>query len=47
MRDTQAVMLGDKIYIGEGDIPTGPSSDLLICDFKKDSWDIINTSTQS
>ena len=30
MRDAQAMMLGDKIYIGEGDIPTGPSSDLVI-----------------
>ena len=47
MRDAQAVVLGDKVYIGGGDTPTGPSSDLLIYDFKKDSWDIIDTPTQS
>ena len=47
MRDAQAVVLGDKVYIGGGHTPTGPSSDLLMYDFKKDSWDIINTPTQS
>ena len=47
MRDAQAVVLGDKVYIGGGDTPTGPSSDLLIYDFKKDSCDIINAPTQS
>ena len=47
MRDAQAVVLGDKVYIGGGHTPTGASSDLLIYDFKKDSWDTINTPTQS
>ena len=46
MRDAQAVVLGDKVYIGGGHTPTGPSSDLLIYDFKRDSWDIIKTPTQ-
>ena len=47
MLDAQAVVLGDKVYIGGGYTPTGPSSDLLIYNFKKDSWVIINTPTQS
>ena len=46
MRDAQAVVLGDKVYIGGGDTPTGPSSDLLIYDFKRDSWERIKTPTQ-
>ena len=46
MRDAQAVVLGDKVYIGGGDTPTGPSSDLLIYDFKEDSWERIKTPTQ-
>ena len=45
MLDAQAVVIGDKVYIGGGDTPTGPSSDLLIYDFKGDSWERIKTPT--
>ena len=47
MRDAQAVVLGDKVYIGGGDTDAGPSYKLLIYDFTTDSWDIICTPTHS
>jgi len=47
MHDAQAVVLRDKIYLGGGDGPEGPSSKLLIYDFSKDSWDMLVTPTQS
>ena len=46
MRDAQAVVLRDKVYLGGGDGPEGPSSKLLIYDFSKDSWDMLDTPTQ-
>ena len=46
MRDAQAVVLGDKVYLGGGDAPDSPSSELLIYDFTEDSWDKLNTPTQ-
>jgi len=46
MRDAQAVVLGDNVYLGGGDTPDGPSSELLIYDFTKDSWDKVSTPTQ-
>ena len=47
MCDAQAVVLRDKIYLGGGDGPDGPSSKLLIYDFSQDSWDMLETPTQS
>ena len=47
MRDAQAVVLGDKVYLGGGDGSEGPLSKLLIYDFAKDSWDTLDTPTQS
>ena len=46
MRDAQAVVLGDKVYLGGGDAPDSPSTDLLIYDFTEDSWDKLSTPTQ-
>lgn len=46
MHDARAVVQGNKVYIGGGDTAEGPSSELLIYDFTKDSWDRINTPTQ-
>ena len=46
MRDAQVVVLGDKVYLGGGDAPDSPSTDLLIYDFTEDSWDKLSTPTQ-
>ena len=47
MRDAQAVVLGDKFYLGGGDTFDGPSSELLIYNFSNDSWDRLSTPTHS
>lgn len=47
MRDAQAVLLGDKVYMGGGKTPEGPSTKLLIYNFSMDSWDEISTPVQS
>ena len=47
MRDAQAVVLGDKIYLGGGNGSEGPLSKLLIYNVKEDSWDVLNTPTHS
>lgn len=44
--NTQAVMLGSKVYIGGESINSGLSSRLLAYDFTKDSWDKLDTPTQ-
>ena len=44
--NAQAVVLGNKVYIGGGIMHSGSSSRLLVYDYTKDSWDILNTHTQ-
>ena len=46
MRDGQAVVQGNKVYMGGGDTADGPSSELLIYDHTKDFWERIDTPTQ-
>ena len=46
MYNAQAVVLGNKVYIGGGSMHPGSPSRLLVYDFTKDSWDILNTPTQ-
>ena len=45
--DAQAVLLGDKVYMGGGDVYPGPQAALLIYDFTDDSWDLLNTPTEN
>ena len=47
MFDAQAVVLGDKVYMGGGDAADGPSTKLLIYDFSKDLWNEIRTPVRS
>ena len=47
MRDVQAVVLGNKVYMGGGKTPEGPSTKLLIYNFSTDLWDEISTPVQS
>ena len=42
----QAVVLRNKVYIGGGVVYPGSSSRLLVYDFTKNSWDMLNTPTQ-
>ena len=44
--EAQAVVLGNKVYIGGGIIYPGSSSRLLVYNFTKDSWDIMDTPTE-
>ena len=44
--NAQAVVLENKVYIGGGSMSTGPSSILLVYDFIKDLWDMLDTPTQ-
>ena len=46
MYNAQAVALGNKVYIGGGIMDPGSSSRLLVYDYTKDSWDILDTPTQ-
>ena len=50
MSDAQAVLLGNKVYVGGGAcdsdlFPESPAS-LLIYDFTDDSWDLLETPTE-
>ena len=47
MSDAQAVLLGEQVYTGGGDIHLGSSATLLINDFTDDSWDLLNTPTEN
>ena len=47
MSDAQAVLLGEQVYMGGGDIRLGSSATLLIYDFTDDSWDLFNTPTRT
>ena len=42
----QAVVLGNKVYIGGGFMYPEPSSRLLVYDFAKDLWQILDTPTE-
>ena len=44
--NAQAVVLGNEIYIGGGSIDSGSSSKLLVYNFTKNSWLILDTPTQ-
>lgn len=44
--NSQAVVLGSKVYIGGGSMSPGPSSILLVYDFTKDSWEKLDTPTE-
>ena len=48
MCDAQAVLLGDKVYMGGGDMysAAGSSAALLIYNFTVDSWDLLDTPTE-
>ena len=46
IKNAQAVVLGNKVYIGGGSMNPSPQSRLLIYDFTKDSWDIIDAPTE-
>ena len=43
--NAQAVVLGNKVYIGGGIMNPGSSFRLLIYDFTENSWDTLNTPT--
>ena len=46
VKNTQAVVLENKVYIGGGSMEPSPPTRLLIYDIAEDSWDIIDTPTQ-
>ena len=46
VKNAQAVVLENKVYIGGGSMNPSPPSRLLIYDFTEDSWDIIHTPTE-
>ena len=46
VENAQAVLLSNKVYIGGGSMDPGSSSRLLVYDYTKDSWDILDTPTQ-
>ena len=46
MYNAQAVVLGNKVYIGGGIMDPGSSSRLLVYDYTKESWEILNTPVQ-
>ena len=46
MCDAQAVLLGDKVYMGGGDMYPGPSAALLIYNYTVDSWDLLAAPTE-
>ena len=46
MCDAQAVLLGDKVYMGGGDMYPGSSAALLIYNYTVDSWDILAAPTE-
>ena len=45
MSDAQAVVLGDKVYIGGGDSTYHSQAVLLIYDYSNDSWETLDTPT--
>ena len=45
MSDAQAVVLGDKVYIGGGDSTHHSQAVLLIYDYSNDSWETLDTPT--
>ena len=45
-KNAQAVVLGNKVYIGGGSMQRSLPSRLLIYNFTEDSWDIIDTPTE-
>ena len=46
MHGAQAVVQGNKVYMGGGDTAEGPSAELLIYDYTSDFWGRIDTPTQ-
>ena len=46
MYNAQAVVLGNKVYIGGGIMDPGSPSRLLVYDYTKESWEILNTPVQ-
>ena len=46
VKNAQAVVLGNKVYIGGGSMHPMLPSRLLIYDFTEDSWDMIDTPIQ-
>ena len=45
MSDAQAVVLGDKVYIGGGDSTHHSQAVLIIYDYSNDSWRMLDTPT--
>ena len=47
MSDAQAVLLGEKVYMGGGNVHPGSPATLLIYDFTDNSWDLLDTPTEN
>lgn len=47
MSDAQAVLLGEKVYMGGGDIHPGSPATIVIYNFTDNSWDLLNTPTEN